>query len=305
MTLKKSHIENTVGPWARQKLDGLEAYLHAYTQALKKQPFRLIYIDAFAGAGRSRIRDAWVGADNEDLNLLDDDFINAEQQFIEGSPRRALALNHPFAQYYFFDADAGRAALLEKLNTEYPDRNIHVGVGDANELIQTLIPQIVGRNTKGVAFLDPYGPHLNWRTIEALAATKKFEVIINFPLGMAINRLITRSGDIPENWRDWLNGCFGGADWESLAYAERTDLFGDTARHKVDDAAKRLLDHYVERLRVLFGHAAKPSVVRNRRGVPIYYMLWAGPHHLGLTIADHILAKGDRIAPPKKKSSTR
>lgn len=35
--MKKSHVENTVGPWARQKLDGLEAYLHAYTVALKKQ----------------------------------------------------------------------------------------------------------------------------------------------------------------------------------------------------------------------------------------------------------------------------
>lgn len=172
-------------------------------------------------------------------------------------------------------------------------------------MIQKLVPRIAGRNTKGVAFLDPYGPHLNWQTVKALGATKKFEVIINFPLGMAINRLITRSGDIPKNWRTGLNGCFGGTDWESLVYAERTDLFGDTTRHKVDDAAKRLLDHYVGRLKALFGHAATPSVVRNTRGVPIYYMLWAGPHPLGHKIADYILAKGDRITPPKKQSARR
>ena len=300
--MKKSHVENTVGPWARQKLDGLEAYLHAYTMALKKQPFELIYIDAFAGAGRSKVRTAWEGADEEDLQLLDDEFVKAEQQFIEGSPHRALALENPFSQYHFFDADAGRAALLEGLRTEYPGRKINVNVGDANALIQELAPRLNGRNTKGVAFLDPYGPRLDWKTLEALGGTKKFEVIINFPLGMAINRLITRSGDIPDNWRAGLNGCFGGATWESLVYADRTDLFGDTTRHKVDDAAKRLLDFYVGRLKTLFGHAATPSIVRNTRGVPIYYMLWAGPHPLGYKIADHILLKGDRITPPKKRA---
>lgn len=88
--MKKSHVENTVGPWARQKLDGLEAYLHAYTIALKKQSFELVYVDAFAGAGRSRIRDAWAGADDEDLQLLDEEFVRSEEQFIEGSPHRAL-----------------------------------------------------------------------------------------------------------------------------------------------------------------------------------------------------------------------
>lgn len=134
--MKKSHVENTVGPWARQKLDGLEAYLHAYTMALKRQPFELVYIDAFAGAGRSKIRTAWEGADDEDLQLFDDEFVRAEQQFIEGSPHRALILENPFSQYYFFDADAGRAALLEGLRIEYPGRKISVKVGDANALIQ-------------------------------------------------------------------------------------------------------------------------------------------------------------------------
>lgn len=272
--------------------------------ALKKQPFELVYIDAFAGAGWSRIRDAWAGADDEDLQLLDDEFVRSEQQFIRGSPHRALALENPFTQYHFFDADAGRAALLGDLKADYPDRKISVQVGDANALIQKLVPRIAGRNTKGVAFLDPYGPHLNWRTVEALGATKKFEVIINFPLGMAINRLITRSGKIPENWRAGLNGCFGGGEWEALVYAERTDFFGET-RYKVDDAANRLLDHYVGRLKALFGHAARPSVVKNTRGVPIYYMLWAGPHPLGQKIADYILAKGDRITPPRKQPARR
>ncbi|MBA4782077.1 MAG: three-Cys-motif partner protein TcmP [Rhizobiales bacterium] len=257
---------------------------------------------AVAGAGRSKIRTAWTDADEEDIQLIDDEFMRSEEEFIEGSPRRALGLENPFSQYYFFDADAGRAALLKGLQSDFPERKINVQVGDANGLIQKLVPRLSGRNTKGVAFLDPYGPHLDWQTVATLGATKNFEVIINFPLGMAINRLITRSGDIPDNWRNGLNGCFGSTNWENLVYADQTDLFGDTTRHKVDDAAQRLLDYYVGRLKHLFGHAASPSVVRNTRGVPIYYMLWAGPHPLGYKIADYILSKGDRISPPKKRS---
>lgn len=53
---------------------------------------------------------------------------------------------------------------------------------------------------------------------------------------------------IPDNWRTGLNDCFGSTDWESLVYAEQTDLFGDTTRHKVDDATQRLLNYYVGRL---------------------------------------------------------
>ncbi len=250
--MKKSHVENTVGPWARQKLDGLEAYLNAYTTALKKQRFELVFIDAFAGAGRSIIRDAWDEADDEDVLLLDDEFVAAEAQFIEGSPRRALGLQQPFDKHFFFDedagradADAGRAQLLRDLKTEYPERKIDVRVGDANRLIQDIAPTLDRRMIRGVAFLDPYGPHLEWRTIEALGRTGKFEVIINFPLGMAINRLITRNGDIPERWRNGLNACFGSTEWERLVYREQPDLFGETTKEKVDDAAKRLLEYYV------------------------------------------------------------
>jgi len=297
-SLRKSHTENTVGPWARQKLDGLEAYLHAYTQALKKKPFDLVFIDAFAGAGRSKIRNAWKGADAEDLQLLDDSFMEDREQFIEGSPRRALKLQNPFSKYFFFDVDRRRAQLLTELRSEYQGRHIEIEVGDANALIRRLVPHLNRWNTRGVAFLDPYGPHLRWQTVETLGATGKFEVIVNFPLGMAINRLITRSGRIPENWRADLNGCFGTTDWENLAYSDEETLFGNTDRRKVDDAAARLLDLYVSRLEAAFGHVATPSVVRNTRGMPIYYMLWAGPHPLGRKIADEILKKRERITAP-------
>lgn len=300
--MKNSRGKNTVGPWARQKLDGLEAYLDAYTTALSKQNFDLYYIDAFAGSGKSRLRG--YSDDNDPTNspFLDEAFAASEAEFIEGSPRRALGLSRPFKKYFFFDADPIRAQILATVGKEYPGREFVVEIGDGNQLIRSLLPRIDSPAARGIAFLDPYGQHLHWHTIEALAATKRFEVIINFPLGMAINRLITKSGDIPVNWRRDLDACFGSNDWERLVYDETPTLFGNTERQKAENAGKRLLEYYVGRLKRIFGHAATPSLVRNTRGTPIYYMLWAGPHPLGHKIADHILRLGERIASSRRKT---
>ena len=45
------------GPWTELKLRVLREYLHFYTQALKSQPFKLLYIDAFAGTGERTVSD--------------------------------------------------------------------------------------------------------------------------------------------------------------------------------------------------------------------------------------------------------
>lgn len=43
------------GEWTQKKLQVLEEYLERYNTALKNQPFRRIYIDAFAGTGYTSI----------------------------------------------------------------------------------------------------------------------------------------------------------------------------------------------------------------------------------------------------------
>ena len=70
--MKRAHTKNAVGPWAHQKLDGLEAYLTAYTMALSKQSFTLVYIDAFAGAGKSWVRGSCNDVRDADSLFLDE-----------------------------------------------------------------------------------------------------------------------------------------------------------------------------------------------------------------------------------------
>jgi hypothetical protein len=60
----------TVGPWAREKLDARGAYLDFYTKVLKNQGHWVkstTFVDAFAGAGRARLRRRSNGAAAESL----------------------------------------------------------------------------------------------------------------------------------------------------------------------------------------------------------------------------------------------
>lgn len=290
--MKKDHRENTVGPWAAAKLDALEAYLKFYGQALSKQPFTRVYIDAFAGATVAKVRGSGVPNEPSPFFVEADD-TEAQAEFILGSPVRALGVTHGFHRHYFFDLDATRA---EKLRTATAGRNgVVVQVGDCNPLIRELAPSLKASNIRGVAFLDPYGAHLEWATLEALAATGTMEVVINFPVAMAINRLITRSGDVPDKWSDQLTACFGTDEWRALAYRRDTDLFGQEVTSKNGGVTERLLDLYVGRLKAIFQFVATPRLILNTRNAPLYYLIWAGPNKLGLKGADYILSQGEKV----------
>jgi three-Cys-motif partner protein len=292
--MKKDLQDNTVGPWAAKKLDVLEDYLRFYLTALKKQNFELIYIDAFAGSCVSKIRSKDEITEANQFFGEEED-AKAQDEFVIGSPVRALKFDHGFQKHYFFDLDEIRAVTLRNLDKTFTNKKIFVEVGNCNPIIRDLAKTLASSNTRGVAFLDPYGPHLEWTTLEALAETKNFEVIINFPAAMAINRLITKSGTVPEKWSSMLTKCFGTDAWRKIAYDTKVDLFGDVVTTKRGGVSERLLELYRSRLSEIFGFVAVPRLIRNTRNAPLYYLLWAGPNKLGLKGADHILAQGEKI----------
>lgn len=302
---KKDHVEKTVGPWAKQKLDALEMYLESYMQVMKHQPFTLFYIDAFAGAGIVKVRDSGSTADADPLQqLLPEDLTVTDQEqveeYIKGSPLRALGLSKRFNHYRFVDIDPRRAKDLQELAAPYSDCDLKVRTGDANAIVQDIASKFTGRLWRGVAFLDPYGPHLHWQTLVALAETGKFDVIINFPMGMAINRLIKRDGNIPESWKSQLDSCFGCSDWKDIAFGTTNSFFGELS-FKHDDAGERLLELYVTRLKEIFASVAPPSLVRSPTNHPLYYLIWASSNARGLPIAQHILKLGEKTALATKR----
>jgi three-Cys-motif partner protein len=117
---------------------------------------------------------------------------------------------------------------------------------------------------------------------------------------MAIQRLLTRSGEISAGWQISLDTFFGSQEWRKITYEEGEDLFGPRTS-KVGDAGLRLLEWYRTRLREAFGHVSTARLIKNTRGNPLYYLIWAGPNETGLKGAEHILSKGVSLRQPKGK----
>jgi three-Cys-motif partner protein len=311
--VRKQSSDASVGPWAKEKLDSLEQYLEYYTTRLKNQKWchGLYYIDAFAGPGLSPVRGPAPTVRNPlqpdfFLNEPDDEIGEGKVEFVKGSPRVALEIRNPFNRYLFIDNDPERLQDLADLKKEFGStKEIEILPGDANEELEKVLSRGINwQQYKGLVFLDPFGMHVPWATIERLAKTKGIEVIINFPFGMAINRLLTISGEIPPAWQDRLDATFGTREWRDLVYEERTDLLGIASKVKRPDATERVLKWFSGRLQEIFGFTSSAQqLIRNTRGNPLYYLIWAGPHSAGLTGADYIL--GRKHARKKKSVKSR
>ena len=93
--MTKRQRDNTVGPWAKEKLEALGQYLSFYTTVLKNQGHWLkgtIFVDAFAGPGLSRVRTKEHSNEPPGLFGPDEESDKAEIEFLKGSPRVALEI---------------------------------------------------------------------------------------------------------------------------------------------------------------------------------------------------------------------
>lgn len=298
--MTKKPRDNKVGPWAEEKLKSLERALDYYTTFLKNQPhWEKVYIDAFAGPGLSAVRSSSkenVPSFADDLFGQPADPVEEQVKYLKGSPRVALDLKNPFDRYIFIEKDRQRLRDLNALKTEYGDsRKIEIKPGDANHEVLAILESGISKRThRGYAFLDPFGLQMPWSTIERIAQTGAIEVMINFPMGTTIRRMIPNHGDVPPGWRISLTTFFGSPDWESHVYEEVDGLLGKRNR-KFSDSEVRLLDWYRGRLRQAFGHVSEAQLITNTGGGRLYYLIWAGPHAAGLKGANYILTMKNRL----------
>lgn len=286
------------GDWTEQKLRVLSKYLRAYTTALKKTPFRTAYIDAFAGTGYRELREQCDGSP-----LLFNEIADPEpQQFLDGSVRIALKVEPAFDSFAFIESDDARAVELEGLRAEFPSRaeRINVWKGDANALLQDWCSKHDWRNWRAVLFLDPFGMQVDWDTMTAVARTCAIDVWILFPLGMAVNRLLTRDPSrMPDGWRRRLNRMFGSDDWYATFYRETESpgLLGPRKETRKVCTLEVIGSYYLDKLRGLFGKVAdNPLYLRNATGNPIFQLHFAASNRgrggeLAVKIAQDILGK--------------
>jgi len=250
------------GDWTEEKLDILREYLRVYTTALKKQPFELIYIDAFAGTGYRELK-----AEGAEGALLFPELVKQESiEYVEGSARIALKVQQPFHRYIFIEKDEQHFKELGRLKQEFPDlsERIELVNEDCNTYLQRYCRSSGWGRRRGVLFLDPFGMQVEWATLEAIAATKTLDVWVLFPLS-AVNRLLVKDGVIPIGWQTRLDALFGSAGWRDKFYEIRrpTPLFSEVRRPKKRATWDSITDYYLERLKSVF-----PGVHDNPRKLP-------------------------------------
>ncbi|NIA07621.1 MAG: three-Cys-motif partner protein TcmP [Actinobacteria bacterium] len=282
------------GSWTEGKLEILKKYLDAYHTALKRQPFKRVYIDAFAGTGYRQQRECQYSIKGFFEELEQDE----SQTFLKGSAKLALEANPSFHRYIFIESDESKIDELGKLQKEHPEKasQIEIVQSDANEFIQNYCNDGDWANTRAVLFLDPFATEVEWPTIEAIAKTQCIDVWILFPL-MAVNRLLAK--DPQKISYDCLNRIFGTKDWFEKFYKTRTleDIFGKP----VDEIIKacdfiRIGDFYKRRLKNIFSGVAEQSkVFRNSRGSALFQLFFAAGNSKGapiaIRIAEHLIRK--------------
>ena len=293
----KSSRQQFGGNWTEEKLERVRKYLVAYATLMSNQPFRIAYIDAFAGTGYRSLRS------EEDQNELMFPELAAQdtQRFLDGSARIALQVRPRFSKYIFIEKDPERIAELCKLKDEFSElkADIQIEEAEANIYLQNLCSkQWIKHGRRAVLFLDPFGMQVQWKTIEAIAQSQAIDLWLLFPLGVAVNRLLRRDAKIGPTWWTKLDNFFGTQEWFDVFYETRRsiDLFGEQViTQKVSDFDS-IGQFFVDRLRTIFaGVHPKPLPLYNTKGNPLYLLCFVAGNpkgaKLALRIAQDILRR--------------
>jgi three-Cys-motif partner protein len=234
----------TVGQWSSDKHYYLLRYMDAFTTSMRLKWGALHYIDLFAGAGIERLKDS--------------------QELEWGSPMLAAQTHFPFSRLHLCEKENRKyEALVARVSRVGMDSQVLLG--DANQCIDQIVREVPKRSLS-LAFLDPYGLHLEFETLRKLSDIRA-DMVIFFP-----DRI-----DILRNWATYylhdpdsnLDRCLGsGADWRSRLDATPTD------RH-----AEVLRNLYVDQIRSL-GYSEFEYQRINMKGHPLYILIFCSRSNL-------------------------
>lgn len=263
-----------IGPWTEIKLDIVKEYASAYSRILHARRFYHVYVDAFAGAGLNRSR--------------------TTGNLVPGSPQNALRVEPPFQEYHFIDLDQAKVTSLDRLAGKRDD--VHVHSGNCNKiLVEEVFSKIQWDNyRRGLCLLDPYGLDLSWDIIRVAGAMKSIEVFVNFPIA-DINRNVLRKDkdQIVPKQAARMDFYWGDETWIKIAYHKREGLFGPmyekAANHEIADAFRERICTVAR-----FKYVSEPLAMKNSKGAPVYYLLFASHKPVAKQIVDQIFRKYSR-----------
>jgi three-Cys-motif partner protein len=270
------------GHWTKIKIEILVDYAKAYLQIMKNRPhFKLLYFDGFAGSG-SIVKNTKVGVD-----------------ITVGAAKRIVGIDVPrsFDLYYFVEKDEANFNSLKKATQEaFPDKEIHLIKEDCNKKLIDLsnyLRRPENNLVRTLAYVDPCGMQVEWRSIEALKDLN-LDMWILVPTGLGVNRLLKKDGEISNAWLTKLEKFLGISKSEitDMFYTETPTLFEEfTHIQKEEKAIEKSAELYGKRLNEVFQHVSKPYELKNSTNSVMYHLFLSSKNNTAVKIANDIVNK--------------
>ena len=205
------YLTPEIGAWGVQKYRLVHAYARIFSSAMKNKWNELVYIDLFAGAGRSRIKDT--------------------SKIVLTSPILALEIPDQFTKYIFCDKNSDKLqALSKRVAGNYPSIDADYIHGDANRKVDSILAQIPSHNYQkkvlSFCFVDPYKlKNLHFATIQRLA-NRFMDFLVLIPTGMDARRNISYYVNPTNKTVDNFTGCSTWREeWKSVEHRDGFDIF--------------------------------------------------------------------------------
>lgn len=258
------------GEWAKDKLDILAHYITTSTIAMQKKPWRRrFYIDLQAGPGKNCVRAKGK-----------DECPDVDRNVFLGSPLLALTKGAGYTDYRFVEQDEeAAAALRRRCEAMSGNFSLRIDVADCNAVVDDIVQEI--RNidapyiegvwpTLALAFLDPEGLELHWKTVLKLASNRT-DILINFSI-QGLRRAAKGALDLqPGEAR--TDRFFGTTAWRDIPF----NPDGSTPAHQ-------WMELYQERLIEQGYRCGTPQSVKNSKNAELYRLLFASKHELGIKL---------------------
>ena len=208
----------------KSKLDAVQKYLSAFTTALKKQKFTLLYVDACAGSGSSMPKGlrTKIAAYEGQTGLLGQKIVLDADQIVEGSAARALSVSPPFDHYLLNDVKRANIKSLQALvRGEYAhlEDRVTFTQRDANEILLELSQTTNWKQTRAVVFIDPFGLQIKYDTLRALARTEAVDVWYLVPV-FAMFRQVRGDGQVIDDGGRSVDDALVTTDWRKAVAVE-------------------------------------------------------------------------------------
>ena len=264
--------------WTEAKMEIVVSYAKAYLTIMNKQSWaKTIYFDGFAGSGI-------IETDEND-------------EVKKGTALRILDINEPssFDIYYFVELNEDHKNELEKrVQRDYFGKNAHIVKADCNEKLIKMADFLkANKSYRALAFIDPYGMSVNWKSIEILKELG-IDLWILVPTGIGVGRLLKNNGEISKAWLSKLEKFLGLTKEEIISHFYRkhqvNTLFGhETIVEKEKDAVNKAGMLYKERLNTVFKFVSDSFVMRNTTNSIMYHFMMATNNPNAMRIANDVI----------------